>query len=132
MVSKSDWLRRIFNIDLQLRQPVTLQARVNDFTNELYLNGDIPSFAYNGAWYSDGYVNISSPADTMRCNVSIQKQMDNGQHFELGLSANAANNNLTTSLIWDNHDETECMSGQLNTIMQLYHNVVNNPRLTSA
>ena len=127
MVSKSDWLRRIFNIDLQLRQPVTLQARVNDFTNELYLNGDIPSFAYNGAWYSDGYVNISSPADTMRCNVSIQKQMDNGQHFELGLSANAANNNLTTSLIWDNHDETERMSGQLNTIMQLYHNVVNKP-----
>ena len=127
MVSKSDWLRRIFNIDLQLRQPVTLQARVNDFTNELYLNGDIPSFAYNGSWYSDGYVNISSPADTMRCNVSIQKLMDNGQHFELGLSADAANNNLTTSLIWDNHDETERMSGRLNTIMQLYHNVTNKP-----
>ena len=127
MVSKSDWLRRIFNIDLQLRQPVTLQARVNDFTNELYLNGDIPSFAYNGSWYSDGYVNISSPADTMRCSVSIQKLMDNGQHFELGLSADAANNNLTTSLIWDNHDETERMSGRLNTIMQLYHNVTNKP-----
>ena len=127
MVSKSDWLRRIFNIDLQLRQPVTLQARVNDFTNELYLNGDIPSFAYNGAWYSDGYINISSPADTMRCNVSIQKLMDNGQHFELGLSANAANNNLTASLLWDNHDKTERLSGQLNTIMQLYHNVVNKP-----
>ena len=127
MVSKSDWLRRVFNIDLQLRQPVTLQARVNDFTNELYLNGEIPSFAYNGSWYSDGYVNISSPADTMRCNVSIQKLMDNGQHFELGLSADAANNNLTTSLMWDNHDETERMSGQLNTIMQLYHNVVNKP-----
>ena len=127
MVSKSDWLRRVFNIDLQLRQPVTLQARVNDFTNELYLNGEIPSFAYNGSWYSDGYVNISSPADTMRCNVSIQKLMDNGQHFELGLSADAANNNLTTSLMWDNHDETERMSGQLNTIMQLYHNVANKP-----
>ena len=123
MVSKSDWLRRLFDIDLQLRQPVTLQARVNDFTNELYLNGDLPSFAYNGSWYNDGYINISSPVDTMRCHLSIQKLMDNGQHLDLGLSAHAANNNLTTSLIWDNHDQTEHMSGQLNTIMQLYHNV---------
>ena len=123
MVSKSDWLHRLLGIDLQLRQPITLQARVNDFTSELYLNGSLPSFAYNGSWYSDGYVNISSPADTMRCNLSIQKLMDNGQHLDLGLSANAADNNLTTSLIWDNHDKSERMSGQLNTIMQLYHNV---------
>ena len=53
--------------------------------------------------------------------------MDNGQHLDLGLSAHAANNNLTTSLIWDNHDNSERMSGQLNTIMQLYHNVANKP-----
>ena len=127
MVSKSDWLRRLFGIDLQLRQPITLQARVNDYTNELYLNGEMPSFAYNDSWYSDGYVNISSPNDTMRCNVSIQKLMDNGQHLDIGLSADAANNNLSTSLNWDNHDNSECMSGQLNTIMQLYHNVANKP-----
>lgn len=127
MVSKSDWLNRLLDVDLQLRQPLTLQARVNDYTNELYINGDLPSFAYNGSWYSDGYINISSPADTMRCNLSIQKLMDNGQHLDLGLSANAANNNLTTSLIWDNHDTGEHMSGQLNTIMQLYHNVAGKP-----
>lgn len=127
MVSKSDWLRRLLSIDLQLRQPVTLQARVNDFTSELYLNGELPSFAYNGSWYSDGFVNISSPADTLRCNLSIQKLMDNGQHLDLGLSADAANNNLTTSLLWDNHDQSERMSGQLNTILQLYHNVAGKP-----
>ena len=127
MVSKSDWLNRLLGVDLKISQPITLQARVNDFTNELYLNGDLPSFAYNGSWYSDGFINISSPADTMRCNVSIQKLMDNGQHLDLGLSAHAANNNLTTSLIWDNHDDSERMSGQLNTIMQLYHNVANKP-----
>ncbi len=127
MVSKSDWLRRLAGIDLQLRQPLTLQARVNDYTHELYLNGALPSFTYNGSKYSDAYVNISSPADTMRCNLNIQKEMDNGQHLELGLSALAAQNNLTTSLIWDNHNEEERMSGELNSIMQLYHNVANKP-----
>ena len=63
----------------------------------------------------------------MRCNLSIQKLMDNGQHLDLGLSAHAADNNLTTSLIWDNHDASERMSGELNTIMQLYHNVAGKP-----
>ncbi len=127
MVSKSDWLNRMFGIDLHLRQPLTLQARVNDYTSELYLNGEVPSFAYNGTWYSDGYVNISSPADTLRCNLNISKQMENGQNFNLGLTADAADNNLATSIIWDNNDPTERMSGQLNTIMQLYHNVANKP-----
>ena len=127
MVSKSDWLRRIFNIDLQLNQPVNLQARVNDYTNELYLNGNLPSFAYNGSWYKDGYVNISSPADTLCCNLSTQKLMDNGQHLDLGVTAYAANNNLTTAIYWDNHNEEERMSGELNAIMQLYHNVANKP-----
>ena len=127
MVSKSDWLNRLLGVNLQINQPLNIQARVNDFTNELYLNGALPSFAYNGSWYSDGFINISSPADTLRCNVSIEKQMDNGQHLDLGLSAHAANNNLTTSLIWDNHDDAERMSGQLNTILQLYHNVANKP-----
>ncbi len=127
MVSKSDWLRRIFNIDLQLNQPVNLQARVNDYTNELYLNGNAPSFAYNGSRYEEGFVNISSPADTLRLNMNIQKMMDNGQRLDMGLSAHAANNNLTTSLVWDNHAEAKRMSGEFNTIMQLYHNVANKP-----
>jgi len=127
MLSKSDWLRRLAGIDLQLRQPLTLQARVNDNTNELYVNGAFPAFAYNGSKYSNGYLNISSPADTMRCNLNIQKEMDNGQDLELGLSAYAAQNNLTTSLTWDNHNEDERMSGELNSIMQLYHNVANKP-----
>ena len=127
MVSKSDWLRRLLGIDLQLRQPVTLQARINDNTSELYLNGDLPSFAYNGSWYSDGYLNISSPADTMRCNLSIQKLMDNGNNLDIALATTASNNNLYTSLIWDNNNTDERMSGQLNTIMQLYHNVAGRP-----
>ena len=59
--------------------------------------------------------------------MNIQKMMDNGQRLDMGLSAHAANNNLTTSLVWDNHAEAERMSGEFNTIMQLYHNVANKP-----
>ena len=125
LLSKTDWLRRFLNVDLTLRQPVALQARVNDLTRELYLDGDLPGFVLNGASYSDGSIRITSPADTMRCAVQLNKLMDNGHRLSVKLNAGACQNNLNTSLSWDNNDSEKRMSGQLNTIMQLYRNLDN-------
>ena len=122
-VTKTDWLRRFLGVDLDLQQPLSLQARVNDATRELYLDGELPRFAYNGTSYSDGVVHVASPADTMKCDVSITKLMDNGHHLQMSLLAGASNNNLTTTFRWDNQHPEKQMSGELNTIMQLYRNL---------
>ena len=39
----------------------------------------------------------------------------------------AANNKLNTSLSWDNHNPAQQVSGQMNGIIQLYHNLNNEP-----
>ena len=127
LLSKTDWLKRFFNIDLTLTQPITLTARVNDKTDDIFLDGDLPSFAYNGAWYANGNIHISSPADKLNCDVNIQKLMDNGQKMGIKLLAHAANNNISTSLSWDNNDATEQQSGNLNTIIRLYKNLSDQP-----
>ena len=127
LLSKTDWLKRFFNVDLTLTQPISLTARVNDKTDDIYLNGDLPSFAYNGSWYANGNIHISSPADTLNCDVNIQKLMDNGQKMGIKLLAHAANNNISTSLSWDNNDAAERQSGNLNTIIRLYKNLSNQP-----
>jgi hypothetical protein len=127
LLSKTDWLKRFFNVDLTLNQPISLTARVNDKTDDIYLDGDLPSFAYNGAWYANGNIHISSPADTLNCNLNIQKLMDNGQQMGINLQAHAANNNIITSLSWDNNDATEQQSGNLNTIIRLYKNLTGQP-----
>mgnify|MGYP002620614814 CR=1 FL=1 len=125
LMSKTDWLKRFLGIDLQLQQPFSLQARVNDHTREVTLDGDLPAFTYNGAPYSDGQIRITTPADTLKASITINKLMDNGHQLNISLQANAASNNITTSLLWDNHQEDERLSGQLNTMIQLYRNALN-------
>ena len=127
LLSKTDWLKRFFNVDFTIAQPVSLTARVNDKTDDIFLDGDLPSFAYNGAWYANGNIHISSPTDTLNCNLNILKQMDNGQKMGINLLAHAANNNISTSLSWDNNDAAERQSGNLNTIIRLYKNLADQP-----
>ena len=127
MLSKTDWLKRFLGIDLTLRQPIMLNARVNDRMQDIFLDADMPSFAYNGTQYADGSLHIYSPSDTLKCDASISKLSDDGKHMNLNLLANAANNNLTASLIWDNQDTKARTSGELHTIMQLYRNLENLP-----
>ena len=127
MLSKTDWLKRFFNVDLTLNQPISLSARVNDRTEDIFLDGEFPSFAYNGSWYANGKIHISSPADTLNCDLNIQKLMDDGQQLDINLLAYAAHNNIDTSLSWDNNDPQKQQSGNLNTIVRLYKNLAGLP-----
>ena len=127
ILSKTDWLKRFFNIDLTLNQPISLSARVNDNTEDIFLDGEFPSFAYNGSWYANGNIHISSPADTLNCDLNIQKLMDDGQLLDINLLAHAAHNNIKTSLSWDNNDPEKQQSGNLNTIVRLYKNLAGLP-----
>ena len=126
-MSKTDWLQRFFGINLKLQQPLNLTARLNDQTDDLALTGDLPSFAYNDAWYKNADIEISSPGDSLNCKASILKLMDDGQRMSISLNAQAASNSINTSLNWDNHDDEEKLSGELNTIIRLYKNLANKP-----
>ena len=125
LLSKTDWLRRFFNIDLTLQQPISLQARINDQTQDIYLDGDFPSFTYQGGWYSDGAIHITTPADTIKCDLKVNKLMDNGHHLNIGVLAKAHQNRIASSFTWDNHHDEARMSGELNSIVQLYRNLNN-------
>lgn len=127
LMSKTDWLQRFLGVDLVLRQPMLVNARVNDHTREIYLEGDIPAFSYNGAQYADGIVNITTPNDTLKCDIGIRKQLNDGHAMTAIANIQAAHNKLNTSLSWDNHNPAEQISGQMNGIIQLYHNLHNEP-----
>ena len=127
LMSKTDWLKRFFDIDLTLGHPLSLTATINDFTSQTSIDGDLPSFAYNGSWYSNGFIRVTSPSDTLKCDIGIQKIMDDGRHMTIGMQANAANNIIRSSLNWDNHSTEQHMGGQLNSVAMLYENQHNKP-----
>ena len=127
MMSKTDWLKRFLNVDFILRQPVMLNARVNDRTHDIFLDCDMPSFAYNGDLYSDGTIHITTPDDTLRCDVGIRKLLDGGTAMTAGVNIRAAHNRMNTSMTWDNNNPEKRISGQMNGIIQLYRNLNNKP-----
>lgn len=128
LMSKADWLKHLFGIDLQLTQPMSIQTKVNARTREINMDGYFPAFIYDGTPYSDGSIRITSPLDTMKCDLSFTKLVDNGHHLKVDLHAGACDNHLTTSLRWNNNQtREEHMSGELNTVMQFRRNLENKP-----
>ena len=125
-VFKSDWLKRLFNIDLDIRQPITMTARVNDHNRTFLLDSDLPRFYYNGALYTDGSVHLDSPVDTLHCDIELNRHSGNG-NMQLGLKASAFGNNLKTSLRWNDRKVAGGMSGELNAITELYRNLSAKP-----
>ena len=61
----------------------------------------------------------------MFANVSLTRIDDRGLPMSLLLQANAANNNLTTALSWDDNSVEKQMKGRLDAVTHLYRNLRN-------
>ena len=125
-ITNTDWLKSLFNINLTLDQPLKLKAAVNDQNNAIDIDGELPGFTYNDGHYADGQLKLSTVGDTALCAAKLTKIMDNRRKTILNLTAQASDNQLTSSLNWSNNevggDKSKNMNGVINTITQLYTN----------
>ncbi len=120
-LKNTEWLHQLLGIPLTLSQPLTLQASIDDKKHEINVSGSMPSFQYKGADYQNALIEITSPHDSILCNLSLKKIMDDDTGMDLGLKANAADNQLMSCIVWDNHATgREHMQGSLNSNTQLY------------
>ena len=127
-LSDTQWMQRILNIPFIIKDPIILNARVDDERHQLNIAGSMPSFTYNGNHYYNGNISIKSPDDSTRCIMALTKEMDDGRLMKTELQATAAGNKLQTCMKWDNNAAEEFhMKGQLNAITQLYHNTEAKP-----
>lgn len=120
-VVTTDWLNALFDIPIELGEPIMLAGIVDDRKKQLAVDCDIPDFKYDGKEYKYGEIDITSVSDTLRSCIGITKIMDNGHGLELRVTGDAADNHLTTSLSWDNNSPRR-MVGQLNTKTRFFRN----------
>ncbi len=111
-IHKSDWLEQLLQIPLQLTKPLTLEGTVNDNSQQINIECDMPLFYYDDSRYEQGHLSILSPLGTLAYDMSVTKLMGDGDNLDLQITGNAFNNQLTATLQWDDHAE-ERMSGRV-------------------
>ena len=114
-ITKSDWLQQVVQVPLVLTHPLTLQGIVNDRLSQINVECDMPRFYYNNHGYRNGHLSISSPQDSLKYQINITQLVDDGDNLDVQVGGTAFNNQLLSSVTWDNH-ATERMKGQLNAV----------------
>ena len=112
-ITKSDWLQHVLQIPVDLKKPLTLHGMVNDNNKQIALECDIPLFKYKENPYEKCHVMVVLPNDSLRYNIKATKIMGDGKHLDMTVWGHALDNQLTTSMAWDNND-SERMSGLVN------------------
>lgn len=131
MLKDANLFNHLFNIPITLDQPLTMDISMNDPERQLSIKGNVPAFTYDGNKYMQGKVDIYLKEEDANCNAQIIKVMDNGDHLDMQLFANAADSKLATSFLWDNNkaddDSLKSVRGILNAITEVYTNDYGNP-----
>ena len=128
-IRKSDWMEHLLQVPVKLTKPLTLHGTVNDMTRQLNIECDIPQLFYNDSQYDKCHLNIVSPMNTLLCDLSVTKLMDDGEQWDLQVTSSAYDNKLTTSLLWDNQ-KPERMKGKI-TAMASFDTTLEGKQITN-
>ena len=111
-INRSDWLEQLLQIPLHLSSPLELKGTVNDDSRQIMMECLAPAFSYKGERYEHGRFYILSPLNTLQYDISVDKLSEDNGRLSLQATGSAYNNQLSTSLIWDNHT-AERMRGKV-------------------
>lgn len=124
-IVKSDWLNKLFNIPIEFKEPVNIQAAMSDRRHTLELTASLPEFSYSGSVYKNGYIHLTTPDDTLKGNIRLCKVNPNGRMDALELQAAAADNKLSTRISYDNNNKQLRVKGMLFSDTQFYKTLQN-------
>lgn len=124
-IKKSDWLQDVFNIPLQLNSPIKLNGTMSDREHSLNMILDMGDFSYAGKKFEKGYLKVTTPNDTIKLSAHVRKVADDGKKFYWNVQAEANDNKLSSSIIFNNMREQQ-LKGQINTEADFYKNEAGN------
>lgn len=103
-LNSTEWMNRLLGIPLEIHRPLNISGEIDDKNEKINLWCDVPSFTFNGNRFSDAFVNVESPSDTLKADIRIKKLADRGKYMALHLNAGASDNHLKTSLSFSNNE----------------------------
>lgn len=103
-LNSTEWMNRLLGIPLEIHRPLNISGEIDDKNEKINLWCDVPSFTFNGNRFSDAFINVESPSDTLKADIRIKKLADRGKYMALHLNAGASDNHLNTSLSFRNNE----------------------------
>ncbi len=121
-ISRSDWLQAFLGIDLQLAEPLDINAAMRHDAHKLAARIEAPALTYGGTGYKDINIVVTSPGDNLNLMADVVQVGKNGRETELHASTSAADDHLTTALSIDNHATKHRVRGEVNADVQFGRN----------
>ncbi|MGI6242580.1 MAG: translocation/assembly module TamB domain-containing protein [Prevotella sp.] len=118
IVRRSDWLRELFAIPVELRGPMHLSGSMSSDSQNINTNIFAPDMIYDNSRYKNLSIVVTSSTDRLNTDISAFKINSNGSGMEYRLEASAADDQLASVLFVDNHARKERLSGRLKSTVQ--------------
>lgn len=107
-------LKELFNVPLQLNEPVTFNGYFNDHLRKMHVEGYMPSFTYGNGKYESGRIVCENPEGTFHVSANVAKYFKGNSLVSFSAEASAHHDRLDTSVSWGN-DKAVTYSGELNS-----------------
>ena len=120
-LQRTDWLKALFGVDLELGSPVRLSASMDDRAHQLDLTASLPNVTWNGTTYENTLLTVTTPGDTLHAQARLTRTGAGGARTLLGASLRAANNHLTSALTFDDL-KPHGMNGKMNLDARFFKN----------
>lgn len=116
-------LASILGSKIKIPETAIIQGEMNNITQRITLNANIPSFYYAGNDLRHTELHLESYKNIIQTSLKTDRMLK-GKATELNLNAYANQNKLITRLDWDNH-KSPSMSGNINLIGYFHRNLSN-------
>ena len=125
-INNTEVAQKLFDIDLQIHEPLHLIANINDAEHKIDIRLDASRFAYNGNNYRNGHLLLLCPNDTMQAVINASQISDNGD-ATYTIRAKAANNQLDTKFVFHT-DNKQIIKGEFNATANFSTNDSDEPQ----
>ncbi len=119
-IDRSDWLKQLVNIDLDINSPLHIDGHINEPASAIHLVCNAPSIEYDGSDYRDVEITMNTRGDTLFTNANLIKMQEEGKRLDLALVSHAANNELTADLHFNNHGGKQRLRGLLSATADFF------------
>lgn len=117
-LKSSEWLTRLFNIDINVLQPLLLQGYINDYSNDINLYLDAPSVNVSGHHIENIKLLLRNPDNSLNTNASfVLRDNKEKEGTEVRIDAAAKNNRVESTLTWNNNEDHD-FYGTINSSAQ--------------